>query len=341
MTEVAVFSGPPDQWDGLVRSVSGWTHFHLYGWRRVVERVWGHECLYLAARNGGPQLTGVLPLVRVRSRLFGDYLMSMPFLNYGGPLGSDPAVQALVDRAVREARAMGADLLELRSRSELPVNLPVSHRKITVRLRLPDGDPALLWNTLGAKVRSQVRRPTKDGMEARFGPELIPDFYRVFSQHMRDLGTPVQPQSLFEAAADTFGDDFWLGCVYHRGRPVAAGAGFRWDGEFEMTWAAALREFQASAPNMLLYWSYLERCVQQGVRTFDFGRCTPGGGTHRFKRQWGGRDEPLWWYQDSPNGVDATPSPERGAYAWAPRVWRHVPLRVANLVGPWIVGSIP
>ena len=81
---------------------------------------------------------------------------------------------------------------------------------------------------------------------------------------------------------------------------------------------------------MLLYWAFMERAVREGLRIFNFGRCTPGAGTHRFKRQWGSRDEPLWWYQHGPGGAAATPSPDAGAYAWGPRPgsicrWRSPP----------------
>lgn len=331
----------PAEWDELVRRSEGWTHFHLWGWRNVIERTFGHECVYLEARDPAGALHGVLPLVYVRSLLFGRYLVSMPFVNYGGPLGSPAAVRALAAAAVSEAGRRNVKLLELRSRVAQPVDLPVSHRKITVLLDVPPGDPDVLFRQLPSKLRSQVRRPQKEGVEVRFGPEQVEPFYSVFACHMRDLGTPVQSRRLFEEIATVFPTDVWFACAYLGDRPVAAGCGFRWGGEFEITWASALREFNALAPNMLVYWRMLERCVAEGVRTFNFGRCTPDSGTHRFKRQWGGRDEPLWWYQWSADGAAATPSPDDGRYAWGPRVWRRLPLALANRLGPRVVRGIP
>src|SRR5712692_10507118 len=125
------FEGAKDEWDAVVRRSPGWTHFHLYDWRTVIERVFRHECIYLGARDDGGGLAGILPLVRVKSLLFGHYLVSMPFLNYGGPLGCDEAVRQLADHAAETAREDGATLLELRSSRPLPVALAVSHRRIT------------------------------------------------------------------------------------------------------------------------------------------------------------------------------------------------------------------
>lgn len=337
---VTTFSGGAAEWDSLVRRSPGWTHFHLSGWRSVIDRVFGHECLYLAAREDDGHLAGVLPLVRVKSVAFGHYLVSMPFLNYGGPLGSERAMQALVAHATDLARRDDVKLLELRSRVPLPVRLPVSHRKITVLLDLPR-DPDILWKQLDAKVRSQVRRPRKEGVTVRFGASEVEPFFQVFSRHMRDLGTPTQPLRFFQAIAEQFPEDAWFGCAYYQGRAVAAGCALRWADEVEMTWASALVEYKRIAANMLLYWSFMERAIDDGARVFNFGRCTPGEGTHRFKQQWGSRDEPLWWYDIATRPGTTTPSPKDSSYAWGPRVWKKLPVSVATALGPRIVQYIP
>lgn len=346
MSSVAVarFDGPAVEWDEFVRAQPGWTHFHLHGWRDVIQRVFGHECIYLAARDPSGRMIGALPLVRVRSVLFGHYLVSMPFVNYGGPIGTESAVRALATEAAGLAQKGKVKLLELRSRSELPVDLSVSHRKLTVVLDLPP-DPDTLWSQLPAKLRSQVKRPKKDGVEVRFGTDQLGAFYHVFAHHMRDLGTPAQPRALFEKIASVFPNDVVIAVAYHQDQAIACGWGFRWNEEFEITWASALRSHKAMSPNMLVYWELMALMSRSGARLFNFGRCSPGSGTHRFKMQWGGREEQLWWYQQarssSTEGEAATPSPDHGAYALATRVWQRLPVPIATLLGPPIVRGIP
>jgi FemAB-related protein (PEP-CTERM system-associated) len=337
----AVSHAASAEWDDFAASAEGQTPYHLYGWRRVIEAVHGHRCHYLGARDASGALRGILPLVQVKSVLFGHYLVSQPFLNYGGPLGDDASVRVLCEAATALADQLGAGLLELRSDRELPIDLEASHRKITVLQDLPADDPEILWKALKAKVRSQVRRPMKEGVEVRFGPEELGSFYTVFAEHMRDLGTPVQPRALFEHASREFGSAMWFGCAYLDGQPVAAGCGFRWADRFELVWASSLRAFNRIAPNMILYWRFMEECIKDGAAVFDFGRCTPGGGTHRFKLQWGGRDQPLWWYQHGPKAGGGTPSPDSGGFSLAVRAWTRLPVPVANLLGPRIVRFIP
>ena len=326
-------------WDDFVRDQPDWSHMHLYGWRNVMERVFHHECSYLGAWDDD-SLIGVLPLVHVRSLVFGRFLVSMPFLNYGGPLGEPRSIGPLVDESVALAQRSGVSLLELRSRQPLPVALTASNRKITVTLSLPS-TAEVLWNRLDAKVRSQVRRPQKDGVELRFGPDEAEPFFRVFAHHMRDLGTPTQPRRLFDTIAETFGDDVWFACAYHGGKPIAGGCALRSGNELEITWASALVEYKALSANMLLYWGMMERAIAAGISTFNFGRCSPGGGTHRFKRQWGGVDEPLSWHTWSRDKLAATPSPNDSAYSWGPRLWKRLPVRLATAIGPSIVRYIP
>ena len=338
---VEPFAGDAREWDDFVRRQGGWTHFHLFGWKHVITETFDHECPYLCARDAGGTLRGVLPLVRVRSIVFGHYLVSMPFLNHGGPLGDYEAVALLAAHAVELARRDGVKLLELRSRTPLEISMRVSHRKISVLLDLPPEGESKLWKGFDPKLRSQIRRPQKDGATVRFGAEEVAPFYEVFARHMRDLGTPALPRRWFESIARHFGDSAWFACAYMAGRPVACGCALRWDAEVEITWASALVEFKRSAPNMLVYWSMLQRAASDGLRVFNFGRCTPGGGTHRFKQQWGGRDETLWWYDHSPTKDAHTPSPDDGAYSWGPRIWKRLPLPVATALGPRIVRYIP
>lgn len=333
-------AGGAGAWDAFVARSDASSFCHLAGWRDILSDVLGAECLYWVATGNGGEWEGVLPLVRVKSRLFGHYLVSLPFLNYGGPLGSSAARQRLAHEAVSEAQRSRADLLELRTREDDDLQLAVSARKITVVLELP-ATVDELWKVFTSKLRNQIRRPKKEGMVTRFGLDQREAFYEVFARNMRDLGTPVLPATLFERIAATFPAQVVFGVVYQGEQPVAAGCGFVWGGEFEMTWAGARRESRSIGSNMLLYCAFMEEMIARGVRAFNFGRCTPGGGTHVFKRQWGGHDVPLPWRQFARNGHVATPSPHDSAFSWGPRLWRRLPLPIANLLGPRLVRFLP
>jgi serine/alanine adding enzyme len=340
MIYVERFTGIEEEWDTFAAAQNGYTHFHRLRWRRVMELIFGHECMYLAARDESDDLIGVLPLVRVRSAVFGHYLVSMPFVNSGGPIGTDDGIRALADEAVALARFDKVKLLEMRSRVPLDIALPVSHRKITVLLDLP-GSQDLLFKRFDQNLRRKIRKRQKIGITVSFGSQEVEHFYGVFARNMRDLGTPTHSLAFFREIAEQFPEDCWFACAYLDGVAVAGGCGFRFGAEFEMTWASSLRSYHQESPNLLLYYACMERSIAEGLTQFNFGRCTPGTGSHRFKSQWGGRDQPLWWYDLAASSRVTTPSPTDGAFSWGPSIWRRIPVSIATMFGPSIVRYLP
>ncbi|HET6230044.1 MAG TPA: FemAB family XrtA/PEP-CTERM system-associated protein [Longimicrobiaceae bacterium] len=338
---VEPFAGTAAEWDAAAAALPGGTFSHRFGWKRVIEDAYRQRCIYLAARGDDDEIAGILPLVLVRGMGFGRFLVSMPYLNAGGPAGDADAAGALTAAAETLAAELHADTVELRCAADAGSALPAARDKVTCVLDLPAGGPDALWKGFGSKLRSQVKRAEREGVEMRFGPEQAEPFFAVFSRHMRDLGTPTHPWSFFRAVRDEMGADAWFGCAWLDGRPVAGGCALAWADSVEMTWASSLREAARCAPNMLLYWSFLRRAADAGLASFDFGRCTPGGPTHAFKRQWGTRDVPLPWVRRVRTPGAAAPSADRGAFALGTRLWKHLPVPVATLIGPALRRAIP
>jgi len=350
MTIVTRVAGPlhivraeaePERWDAFVRARSDGSFAHAAGWNAVISEVLRHEYIALAACDESGVFQGVLPLVRVRTPLLGHSLISMLCLNYGGPLGSDDAQRLLVDAAIAEARASGADSVRLRSRTAIECELSApADEKVLVLLDLP-ASPDELWSHFSSKLRSQIRRPQKEGMEFRTGADQLDAFYDVFAHNMRDLGTPVYSHRFFERVLATF-DDVVIGAVYLNGIPVGGGFGLIWNGEFEMTWASTIRKYNALSPNMLLYWGFMQEMIARGVGVFNFGRSSRDAGTHRFKMQWGGREHELPWteWTARPSAANVHAGPSRMAQLVS-RSWQRLPLPVANLLGPHIARRLP
>lgn len=322
-------------WDAFVEHAPGATFSHLSGWRGVIATSMGHMPCHLAAMDAAGAVRGVLPLIRLRSAIFGTRYVSMPYLNDGGAIGSDEAVSVLQQEAMRQS---GGRLVELRVRGAVSSDdSDVNCDKVTVLLPLPD-DVDTLFRAFPAKLRSQIRRPQKAGLVTRFGPEQLDPFYQVWSENMRDLGTPCLPRVFFERISETFPEQFIVGCVYRGDTPVAAGAGFLFRGEFEITWASSLRAYNREAPNMLLYWEFMARAIERGARVFNFGRTTPGSGTHRFKLQWGGTTLPLPWVRIP--APESSRSPGRTARLVS-SCWQRMPLHVSRVLGPAVARTLP
>lgn len=330
-------------WDRYVSNHGNGSGYQLVGWRRVVRKAFGHRTFYLMARDEHGEVGGVLPLVFVASRLFGRFLVSMPFVNYGGVLTEGfEAQRALLEAATSRAISLGATHIELRHERLLYLDWTSKQHKVSMRLDLPR-EPEALWNGFPSKLRSQIRRAMKEQLTVRIeGVELLDDFYRVFARNMRDLGTPVYGRRFFVAILEEFPKDTRLCAVYIGREPIAAGFLYGFKHTLEIPWASSDRRYNNLSPNMLLYSAALEYACRQGFQTFDFGRSTPGSGTYRFKEQWGARPTPLYWYHWSRDGRPVPDvSPGNSAYARAVRMWKKLPLPLTRLIGPSIVKNIP
>jgi FemAB-related protein (PEP-CTERM system-associated) len=329
-------------WDEYVHRTPAATVYHLFAWRRVIEKTFGHRAVYLSALDGD-QIVGLLPLIEMRSRLFGHMLVSLPFFNYGGICSTREDVRlALLEAAVGVARERRADAVELRQEDDWDLGLPRKAAKVAMRRQLPPTADEL-WKALGSKLRNQVQRPRKEGMTAVVGrQDQLDAFYDVFATNMRDLGTPVYPKTLFANILEDFPDRTWIGAVYAGRTPVAAGFLVGFKDRLEIPWASSLGAYNRFSPNMLLYWSVLEFACSNGYREFDFGRSTPGEGTFKFKEQWGARPTPLYWYYWLPNGADMPQvNPKNPKYKAAIALWQRMPLGLTRLIGPRIVKYIP
>jgi len=330
-------------WDRYVLDRPSASGYHLAAWRQVLVEAFGHRTIYLMVKDDRGDVRGVLPLVLLSSRLFGRFLISLPFVNYGGVItDTDSVREMLLEGAVQEAREVKAAHIELRQQDMCEIGWPCSHRKVSMRLELPS-QFEVLWRGFPSKLRSQVGRAQKEGMTVRFGGrEHLEEFYAVFARGMRDLGTPVYGKNFFEAILRTFPKESRICLVSAKGVTLAAGFLYGFRNTLEIPWACSDMRYNHLAPNMLLYSSVLEYACQERFQLFDFGRSTPGSGPYRFKEQWGARPVPLHWYYWIRDGAGLPQlNPQNPKYSLAIKIWQKLPLAFTTLVGPHIVKYLP
>jgi serine/alanine adding enzyme len=330
-------------WDLYVENHLLSSAYHRYGWRDVVENSFHHKCFYLTARDNVGNIKGILPLVFMQSRLFGRFLVSLPFFNYGGVLSDNQKIgDALLAEVKNLQKELNAEYTELRHTEQWIGDMPTKQHKVAMTLDLAE-DIDTQWRGFNAKLRNQIRKAEKSGLSASVGGiELLADFYTVFVRNMRDLGTPVYSQSFFTEVLKTFPDSTRIIAVYHEGKPAAAGL-ITWFREtVEIPWASSIREYNPLCPNNLLYWTALQYALKSGFKKFDFGRSTPGEGTYKFKEQWGAKPIQLNWQYLLPEG-ELLPelNTKNPKFELAIRIWQKLPLSVTRILGPRIVKNIP
>lgn len=326
--------------------------------------------------NSSTEIVGILPLIHLKHFLFGNNLISIPFFDLGGVLADDENVEKeLIIEAINLGQKMKVDNIELRhqkplswlnndgslkyakfpldsdfssltsdsSLSSAPSSLQFTTRshKVRMLLDLPETSE-MLMKTFKAKLRSQIKKPIKEGLTSKIGGiELLNDFYTVFAINMRDLGSPVHSKKMIKMVLETFPEQAKIVMIYKEKQPLACSVIVGSNDILENPWASALRQYGRLAPNMLLYWTMLEYACDNGYKHFDFGRSTPDEGTYKFKKQWGAKPSTLHWQyiyiKGEPEDESAT---EKSKFDKAIQYWQKLPVGVTKVIGPMIRKNI-
>lgn len=335
----ALESGDEQRWDTFVEGAPQATFFHRAAWRDVIGQGLGHRCHYLYAERRGA-ITGILPLAEIRSRLFGHSLMSTPFCVYGGVVASDEESEARLTQAgVALADRLRVDYLELRDRESRHPDWPVKELYVGFRKALhPDDDSNL--KAIPRKQRAMVRKGIGLGLEARHDGSLA-DFYRVYAESVRNLGTPVLPRHHYARLQQAFGKDCEITVVTHRQQAVAAVMSFYFRDEVHPYYGGSVWHGRDLAANDFMYWSVMQRAVARGARVFDFGRSKQETGSYHFKKHWGFEPEPLPYAYHLVRATEVpNVSPTNRKYHLFIKAWQRLPLPVSCALGPWLARDL-
>jgi FemAB-related protein (PEP-CTERM system-associated) len=334
-------SGEEGRWDAFVASRPEATFFHLAGWRRVIERAFRHRTFYLMAERDGV-VTGVLPLTLVKTRLFGASLISNAFCVQGGPIAADmTSLKALDAAAVRLMEEVRVTVLEFRSAAAHRSDW-VSKGDLYAGFRKPI-DPSVDRNmkAIPRKQRAMVRKGIQNGLRSQIDRDAD-RLHRVYSESVRNLGTPVFPKKYFELLLMAFPEHSDIVTITTGdGKPVASVLNFYFREEVLPYYGGGTIEARRLAANDFMYWEVMRRACERGCRIFDFGRSKLGTGAYDFKTYWGFEPVPLVYQFRLPPGQKVPDlNPLNPKFALFVKLWQKLPLAVAARLGPPIVRGL-
>ena len=340
-------------WDEYVLNHPNSNVYQLYNWKKVIFDTYGHEAHYIMAVSNNSEIMGILPLVKINAYGIVKKFTSIPFFDLGGVLADDKKTEELLIRhAFEVAKKEKISSISLRQQERLISEESIKNsdyphlfvKKDKVRLILELGKSSEeLFSSFKSKLRSQIRKPIKEGLKVKIGGvELVDDFYRVFVKNMRWLGSPVHSKEIIINTLKCFSHMCKIFAIYKDKTPVASSLILELKEMVYNPWASSLREYSRLSPNMLLYWAMLEYSCDKGYKYFDFGRSTVDEGTYRFKKQWGAKDKEIFWYVATKN-ISASIFPPsfasslRKFFVWC---WKKLPPSATVFLGPKIRKNI-
>lgn len=318
------------------------TIFHRPRWLRAVEAGTGERACGFVVRQLG-LVRGWLPLTEVRSMLFGKAIVSSGFAVGGGILAETPEIGGLLARAAQDhATQHGFASAELRG-GDVPEGWQAVSGKHCGFERALAGDDEAELLAIPRKARAEVRKGIDNMLEVRTGRSTadLAAHYAVYSQSVRNLGTPVFPRSLFRAMLAAFPEEADILTVLREGKPIASVLSFYHDGAVLPFWGGGTFEARGARANELMYYRLMLHARGRGMERFDFGRSKVGSGPAKFKKNWGFEPQPLTyatWTAPGAKARDVDPTSE--AYSRKIELWKRLPLPVANALGPVIARGL-
>ncbi len=330
------------EWDQYVKQNIAASIYHLSQWKKLINDTFGHASVYLYATNENNKIVGILPITHLKSKLFGSFMVSVPYFNYGGAVADHPEIEKrLLEAAAIHAKKENISNIEYRD-DILREGLPVKTEKINMILTLPSSKKQL-WDSFTPKLRAQIKRPQQENTSTMIGKEnCLDEFYQVFSRNMRDLGTPVYSKLFFKNILYSFPNNATIIIIRLNNKPVSAAFLLGYKDKLEIPWASTIKETNHLSMNMLLYWEVLQFAISRKFKAFDFGRSSKDAGTYKFKKQWGAQGKNSYWHYWLNEGVEMPSlNPNNPKYKLVIAIWKKLPIFITKIIGPGIVKNLP
>jgi hypothetical protein len=278
------------KWDELLLKTDRATFFHTSAWARVLSESYGYTALYFTADTDG-KLSGLIPVMEVKSVLTGKRGVSLPFTDICNPVADSIATfHALMHRLTEYGHRAGWKYIEFRGGSDFFEGTPNCEEHIFHILNL-DGDEERLFKSLRESTRRNIRKAEKEGVVVSllYTLESLATFYQLHCGTRKWHGLPPQPWSFFKKIFEhviTYRKGFVALAVY-QGKPIAGAVYALYRDQALYKFGASDRNYQNLRANNMVMWEAIRWFCRNGFCSLDFGRTEPENeGLLQFKRGW-------------------------------------------------------
>ncbi len=327
------------QWDKYVKTHQQASFFHLSGWQTVIEKSFNHPCYFLYAEKDG-SICGVLPLVEVKSSLFGHALISTPFCVYGGAIADTvEIVRQLEQEACQIAERLQVDHLELRYKEAQDSSLLLKQAHSTFGVEIVEGSDNILAS-IKKKQRAVIRHSLKNELNSSISSNKhdFNDFYQLLSTSYRNLGTPIFTKRYFENLMTVFADDSDVAVIRDKNnQPSSAVLNFYFNEQVLPYYGGGNDNARGLKSADFMYYQVMCHAQEKGKKWFDFGRSKNDSGPYKYKKNWGMEPKSLYYYyylvkaEELPNL-----SPNNPKFKFFIAMWQKLPLKLSQFIGPFL-----
>lgn len=334
--------GGVSEWNNIVENSSDGTIYQTHGYELFLSGVYGYPMFQLKEGKS------IFPIMLVKSPIFGNRMISMPFSDYGGPIiDNEKNAKKLADLAVDIAKSTKSDFIEIRSPNSTAAKfLHKSGFKkrtdyCTFILDLSKTENDLL-SKMEKRTRNDLNKAKRQNLEIREikDSEEINQFYKIYLANMKNLGSPPQPfNHFFDAFRRFYPNSIRVTICSFEQKPIAAMLMYLHKKKAHYAFGVSLPNYRTYRASDLLIWDAILWSKNKGVEELDFGRTRFDSGVYFYKKGWGGKEIPMdYYYKFLRKRLDKR---QEQQFGWASKLWKlFVPRFIARLIGPWIIKQV-
>ncbi|KKU10946.1 MAG: hypothetical protein UX61_C0009G0005 [Parcubacteria group bacterium GW2011_GWA2_46_7] len=292
-------------WDAFVEESSDGTLFHTIAWKRILEETFGYQPYYFILRDAKGGIAGIFPAFLVRG-IHGKVLVSLPFMEYGGPIVRDgyyaSMFESIVNLFVMLKKEQGVRYLEIKTPPDTQYHDAESFlfapvvKAYDYSINIGGRD---FTNDFWPKMKAKTRVRHSVVQSCRYGVGVadadIHSFYALHVSSMARVGSLPWPQRFFANIRTYYPASRFIGAYIDK-KMIGAMLNLPYRARDLAVVLSYDRSCQAYRASDLLYYHEIRFAFENRFATVDFGRTRPDSPYEKYKQKWGATKHTLYSY---------------------------------------------
>lgn len=330
----------------------------LTEWRGVIEKTY-KNCKPIYYVDSKEKTRSVFPFFFVESKLFGNRIISQPFIDFGGPCGefNKKFIFEVIDNLKKNFKDIS--YIEIRMNTFLENYQKIEEALIEKGFKKESKRQQFilkleaentLWEKFDRITRKGIKKAEKSDLQLKNidNEEELKKFYELYLKDMRAFGTPQHSYAFFKNLLEIMNKNFrGLNC-YKDGKLAGSLIVFYSKKYMYAAYNFSEREFLKYQPNDILYWEMLKWAIKNKIESFDFGQTeanaeegSHAAGIYKFKKKWLGKlYERPYFYLFLGSEEKMSDKKGKSRYEIATEIWKKTPTTLLKIAGPKIASQL-
>lgn len=324
---------------------------HLIGFKKVLEKSYNScEGEYYYLKDSKKKVKIIFPFIFLKSKLFGNRSISLPFLDVGGFLGNyDIKILKQIIKKLKGEKIeirLNASMKDFDKEKKMLKKEgfgEVGGRQQFIIKLTSEED---MWKRFHKHTRNDIRKAMKSGLKIiEINNFLeIKRFYSLYLREMKKFGTPQHSQKFFSNLFGEMAENIIGFNCYKNKLLIGSIIIFYHNKRGYISFNVSNVKYRNFRPNDFLYWETIKWALNDNMRELDMGQVESDApedsrakGLYKFKQKWLGKLYDRVYFV---HPVQKEDNFEKNKLKKLRKIWSKLPLFIVKIIGPKICSEL-